>query len=64
MWADVSTKPRQGKSFAIFRSKLMGIESDYNDAKHKQEWEIIAAEKVRMKKEKDASKLKKHILDR
>ena len=37
----------------------MGIESDYNDAKHKQEWEIIAAEKIRMKKERDALKLAK-----
>jgi hypothetical protein len=31
MWADMNTKPRQGKSWCLFRSKLMGIDIDYND---------------------------------
>lgn len=31
MWADVNTKPLQGRSFRIMRSHLMNIPEDYND---------------------------------
>jgi hypothetical protein len=33
MWADMNTKPRQGRAFIMFRSMLMGIPEDYNDEK-------------------------------
>ena len=31
MWADVNTKPTQGKSFRFMRGHAMGISEDYND---------------------------------
>jgi hypothetical protein len=33
MWADVNTKPRQGRGWIIFRAMLMGIPEDYDDRK-------------------------------
>jgi hypothetical protein len=59
MWADLNTKPRQGKAFAAFRGMLMGIETDYNDAVHEKDWQVILNEKKRLKAEKDALKLAK-----
>jgi hypothetical protein len=53
MWADVLTKPRQGKAWIVFRSMLMGIPEDYNDEKE----EIARAERVeaeQRRKELDA----------
>jgi hypothetical protein len=38
---------------------LMGIETDYNDAVHEKDWQVILAEKKRKKAEKDALKLAK-----
>ena len=31
MWADMNTKPRQGRAWCLFRSKLMGVDEEYND---------------------------------
>ena len=31
MWADVLTKPKQGKPYRIFRSHLMNVEEDYDE---------------------------------
>jgi hypothetical protein len=45
MWADMNTKPRQGKGFAEFRLHLMGIEVDYDDDAHRMIWESILTEK-------------------
>jgi hypothetical protein len=56
MWADVHTKPKQGKIFSVFRGVLMGIETDYDDKVHEQDWLVIFAEKKRLKAEKDALK--------
>ena len=33
MWADINTKPKQGRAWIIFRSMLMGIPKDYDNAK-------------------------------
>ena len=33
MWADINTNPKQGRAWIIFRSMLMGIPEDYDDAK-------------------------------
>jgi hypothetical protein len=59
MWADVNTKPRQGKGFALFRSKLIGIEVDYNDERHTKDWAVTVAEKERVKAAEDAKKAAK-----
>ena len=32
MWADINTKPRQGKGFREFRAKLMNCPVDYEDS--------------------------------
>lgn len=42
MWANVLTKPRQGRAWILFRSMLMGIPEDYNDNKER----IAQAERV------------------
>ena len=31
MWADVNTKPMQGKRFRIMRAKMMGVPAEYGD---------------------------------
>jgi hypothetical protein len=31
MWSDVLTKPKQGKPFRVFRSKLMDVPEEYDD---------------------------------
>ena len=31
MWADVNTKPTQGKRFRVMRGEVMGIPEDYDD---------------------------------
>ena len=31
MWADVNTKPTQGKRFRVMRGHVMGISEDYDD---------------------------------
>ena len=31
MWADINTKPRQGRGFREFRAKLMNCPVNYND---------------------------------
>ena len=31
MWADVNTKPTEGKRFRVMRRKVMGIPEDYDD---------------------------------
>ena len=31
MWCDILTKPKQGKSFRIDRSKLMGCDVDWDE---------------------------------
>ena len=31
MWADVNTKPTQGKRFKFMRDQVMGISEDYDD---------------------------------
>ena len=33
MWADILTKPKEGKSFRVFRSNLMNCAEDYSDEK-------------------------------
>ncbi len=39
MWIDINTKPLQGAKFREFRSKLMGIPENYNNAHFKLEHE-------------------------
>ena len=31
MWADVNTKPTQGKRFRVMRGNIMGISEDYDN---------------------------------
>ena len=31
MWADVNTKPNQGKRFRVMRGEVMGVSVEYND---------------------------------
>ena len=31
MWADILTKPIQGKSFLVFRIRILNRPGDYND---------------------------------
>ena len=52
MWADINTKPRQGKSWCEFRAKLMGIDVAYND----REEGIKRLERDRIKKEEQRLK--------
>jgi hypothetical protein len=54
MWADMNTKPRQGRAWIIFRSMLMGISEDYNDEK-----EGIARAKAIAKRKKAAEELER-----
>jgi hypothetical protein len=54
MWADMNTKPRQGRAFIVFRSMLMGIPEDYNDEK-----EGIAREKAMAKRRREAEDLER-----
>ncbi len=37
MWADINTKPKQGKIFREFRGHVMGIPAEYNDDEYKKE---------------------------
>jgi hypothetical protein len=46
MWADFNTKPRQGRGFMLFRSHLMGIEEDYDEAAAAIEWQTVLKEKA------------------
>jgi hypothetical protein len=52
MWADMNTKPKQGREWIIFRYMLMGIPENYNDQK-----EGIARAKAMAKRKKEAEDL-------
>ena len=54
MWADMNTKPKQGRAWIVFRSMLMGIPENYNDEK-----EGIARAKAMAKRKKEAEDLER-----
>jgi hypothetical protein len=43
MWADINTKPRQGRGFMLFRSHLMGIDEEYDEEAAAMTWAAIVA---------------------
>jgi hypothetical protein len=54
MWADMNTKPKQGRAWIVFRSMLMGIPDNYNDKK-----EGIARAKAMAKQKKEGEDLER-----
>jgi hypothetical protein len=46
MWADINTKPRQGRGFMLFRSHLMGIDEEYDEEAAAMTWAAIVAQKA------------------
>ena len=55
MWADVLTKPLQGRAFRLMRSKLMNCSIDYEDEQSEKEEEEIRRAKLKAN-EKQSSK--------
>ena len=50
MWADVNTKPTQGKRFRVVRGGVMGVPMEYNDSNERRCTHLILMPKVESEK--------------